>query len=215
MTGTGAARTPERQPDTRTLIPDTAERLFAAGGVQGVSVRAILAEAGVNVALAHYHFGGRDGLIRHVLARRIEPLNLRRLQLLEAAAAAAQPRLPGTEAILGAFFAPVVELLQEHPHFARLLAQVHVSPDHQLRAYYGSLFGDVLARFGDALGAVLPAGLDPARRAARTRFVFGVMVHAINTYPRSGVGRDALRGAALLDEMVVFCAAGLHAPPAA
>ncbi len=42
---------PAATDDTRNRILDAAERLFAERGIETVSVRSILAEAGVNVAL--------------------------------------------------------------------------------------------------------------------------------------------------------------------
>ena len=44
-----------------------AERLFAEGGYEGTSIRAIVAKAKVNQAAINYHFEGKDGLYREVL----------------------------------------------------------------------------------------------------------------------------------------------------
>ncbi len=44
-----------------------AERLFAEGGYDGTSIRAIVAKAKVNQAAINYHFEGKDGLYREVL----------------------------------------------------------------------------------------------------------------------------------------------------
>ncbi|TMR00774.1 helix-turn-helix transcriptional regulator, partial [Actinomadura soli] len=71
--------------DTRGRIVAAAERLFASGGEEATSLRAITRGAGVNVAAIHYHFGGRDGLLREVLDRYVGPLNRRRLALLDEA----------------------------------------------------------------------------------------------------------------------------------
>ncbi len=60
---------------TKTLILDTAEKLFATNGFTGTSLRAIIKEAGVNTASVHYHFGSKEGLIEEVLRRRAAPLN--------------------------------------------------------------------------------------------------------------------------------------------
>lgn len=49
---------------TRLLIIETAERLYAAKGLDGVSLREIGEAADQrNTAVVQYHFGGRDGLI--------------------------------------------------------------------------------------------------------------------------------------------------------
>jgi len=52
---------------TRERILKAAERLFADGGYEATSVRAIVAKARVNQAAINYHFGGKDGLYREVL----------------------------------------------------------------------------------------------------------------------------------------------------
>ena len=51
---------------TRETILRTAERLFAAGGFDGVSMRQIGMEAGVPLALVSYHFKSKLGLYRAV-----------------------------------------------------------------------------------------------------------------------------------------------------
>ena len=50
-------------------VLDAAERLFAAAGPAGVSLRAIAQEAGVNYGLVHRHFGSKDALFERVLER--------------------------------------------------------------------------------------------------------------------------------------------------
>jgi AcrR family transcriptional regulator len=53
---------------TRERIMKAAERLFAERGYDGTSIRAIVAKARVNQAAINYHFAGKDGLYREVLA---------------------------------------------------------------------------------------------------------------------------------------------------
>ncbi|MFF5264826.1 TetR/AcrR family transcriptional regulator [Actinomadura viridis] len=55
---------------TRERILDAAERLMAERGVTGVSLNEINTAAGQrNTAALHYHFGGRDGLLRAIMRR--------------------------------------------------------------------------------------------------------------------------------------------------
>ena len=70
--------------DTKAKILDTAENLFGVNGFESVSLRDITSHAGVNLAAVNYHFQTKDHLIDAVIARRIEPVNARRLELLEA-----------------------------------------------------------------------------------------------------------------------------------
>lgn len=70
-------------------VPDAlvraAERLFAERGSDQVSLREITAEAGAtNASAIQYHFGGRRGLIRAVLAKHDADVERRRHALLDA-----------------------------------------------------------------------------------------------------------------------------------
>ena len=60
--------------DTKKQILDSAEALFAEHGIEGVPLRRIIVEAGVNSAAIHYHFGSKEGLVKAVFARRFRPL---------------------------------------------------------------------------------------------------------------------------------------------
>src|SRR6185436_16348181 len=98
--------------DTPARIIAAAEQLFAEGGEDATSLRAITRAAAVNVAAVHYHFGGRDELLRAVLDRKLGPLNARRLDLLDAAVAAHGPAVP-VDGLLRAFLRPDLDLVAE------------------------------------------------------------------------------------------------------
>src|SRR5580698_9167862 len=53
--------------DPRIVIMDAAERLCAERGLEAVSVRDIVAEAGVNLASINYYFGSRNNLLVAIL----------------------------------------------------------------------------------------------------------------------------------------------------
>lgn len=83
-----AAAAPAAAPaaDTRQQILDAAEALFARTGIAHTSTRAILRGAGQrNESALQYHFGGRDGLVAALHARRmaqVEQLRQERLAAL-------------------------------------------------------------------------------------------------------------------------------------
>jgi AcrR family transcriptional regulator len=54
--------------DTRAQLLESAVRLFAIHGYDGVTTRRLAADAGVNVAAIAYHFGGKRELYRAVLS---------------------------------------------------------------------------------------------------------------------------------------------------
>lgn len=73
---------------TREQLLDAAEKLFVEQGLDTVSVRAILREAGQrNQSALQYHFGSRDGLINALVDRRMSQLEARRSALVDEAIA--------------------------------------------------------------------------------------------------------------------------------
>lgn len=58
----------EAAPDSRSALLTAAKKLFAERGYDGATVKEIADQAGVNVALISYCFGGKEGLFRACLA---------------------------------------------------------------------------------------------------------------------------------------------------
>src|SRR5579872_2088550 len=86
---------------------NAAEALFADREFDAVTTRDIANRAKVNLALVHYYFGAKEKLFRAVLARRIEELSRRRLQLLEDRRQSS-PAIPIVQ-IVEAFVLPLLE----------------------------------------------------------------------------------------------------------
>lgn len=61
------------KPDTRAEILDAARERFLSGGYAGTSLRAIAADAGVDVALLSYHFASKQGLFAAAMALPVRP----------------------------------------------------------------------------------------------------------------------------------------------
>ena len=70
-------------PATKDRILDAAEGLFMEHGFEATSLRSITAAAAVNLAAVNYHFGSKEELFQAVLTRRLDPMNQRRLALLD------------------------------------------------------------------------------------------------------------------------------------
>lgn len=197
---------------TRTRILDSAERLFAAEGLASPSLREITAAAGVNVAAVNYHFHSREALVDAVLARRVRPINERRIALLERALAA--PGGPTLEGVLEAFLRPVAEAAAKHPDFTPLMGRLHSAPPELIQRMFVTHLAPVAERFEAALRAVTPE-LGAAERAWRLHFTVGALAHAVswtNVLPALTGGRcDPRRSETLLTELVRFAAAGFRA----
>jgi AcrR family transcriptional regulator len=92
---------------TRTAILNAAERLYADRGFGDVTLRDIVAAAGVNLAAVNYHFGSKDELIAELFVTRSIATNRERLNELKAAEAAGGGRA-GIDAILRALVGPTL-----------------------------------------------------------------------------------------------------------
>ncbi len=201
---------------TKKKILDAAERLFAANGFDGTSLRAITAEAKVNLASVNYHFQTKEALTDAVLARRLEPVNRRRLEMLDEVERAAGTRTPRLERVLEAFYRPPLELVRspEAKHFPPLMGRLITDPVLFERLFESQL-AQVERRFRTAIKRALP-DLPPADFAWRVLFTIGLLSQSLAARPML---RAVLRGAASpldVDEtvarMVTFACAGLRAP---
>jgi AcrR family transcriptional regulator len=87
--------------ETRERLIATAERLFAAEGVNGVSLREIVRASGArNVTALQYHFGDRHGLLRAVLERHRADVESARHALLDTYEAAGEDDVRALSAAL-------------------------------------------------------------------------------------------------------------------
>src|SRR5436190_14230620 len=92
---------------TRTSILSAAERLYADRGFGDVTLRDIVAAAGVNLAAVNYHFGSKDELIAELFVTRSLATNRERLNELKAAEEAGGGRTD-IDAILRALVGPTL-----------------------------------------------------------------------------------------------------------
>jgi AcrR family transcriptional regulator len=112
MTGTHAGPASERGAGARLLMIEAAERLFAERGINGVSLREIGAQAGQrNTAAARYHFGSKEALVDAVFRHRMEPVNARRLAMLDELAEAGRDH--EIRGLVEAFLYPLADTLGE------------------------------------------------------------------------------------------------------
>lgn len=140
---------------TRQRILDAAERLFSEHGINGVSLRTIVAEAGVNTAAVHYHFGSKQGLLEAVFARHAAPMAEERMALL-AACSDGPGRPPLLEQIIEAFLVPGMRGRHGGTTFARLRARMIAETSEETRDMYSRYFDESTSAYIAALGRALP-----------------------------------------------------------
>jgi AcrR family transcriptional regulator len=92
---------------TKAAILDAAERLYAERGFSDVTLRDIVAAAGVNLAAVNYHFGSKDELIAELFVTRSIATNRERLNELKAAEFAGGGRAE-IDAVLRSLVGPTV-----------------------------------------------------------------------------------------------------------
>jgi AcrR family transcriptional regulator len=194
------------KPDTKSRILDVAEKLFGINGFEATSLRDITAEAQVNLAAVNYHFQSKESLIDAVIARRIEPVNQRRIEMLEAAG----PN-PSLEQILTAFLEPVLD--QNLDGVVPLLGRMMSDPTQFVERVFKKYLTQLSRRFQDALQKELP-DLPRAELVWRLSFTGGMMAHVMcwaQVLPEiSGGLCDVSDRGALIDRMVSFAAAGFR-----
>src|SRR2546430_13767913 len=92
---------------TRTSILSAAERLYADRGFGDVTLRDIVAAAGVNLAAVNYHFGSKDELIAELFVTLSLATHRERLHELKAAEEAGGGRAR-SDSILRALVGPTL-----------------------------------------------------------------------------------------------------------
>lgn len=202
-------------PNTKDQILDAAERLFADDGIGATSLRRIMAEAGLNAAAIHYHFGGKSALVEAVIRRRVDVLNAERIRRLDELDAAASP--PELETIVAAYVAPALRL-SDSPElggarFMRLLGRFYNESGEAAHELLKRRFQPVVARLADVLSRALPE-VEPIALAWRVHFLVGAMAHTMACREHVDWVSPEARPVDLdrvIEELVTFGVAGLSA----
>lgn len=204
--------------DTKEQILDAAERFFAESGIDAVPLRRIIAEAGVNSAAIHYHFGSKEGLVRAVFARRFDPLNRERIAMLDTAELRAKGKPLPVEDVLYAVVAPALRLRQSNSsgsEFCRLAGRVFTEQPGYLEVIFNDLFREMERRFDAALKKSLPH-LPDVDWAWRKHLAIGSLVHIMREQAficgSSGGLCDFSDVEGAIERIVQFMAAGMKAP---
>jgi len=94
--------------DTKEVILDAAEKLFAEKTYSAVSLRELTQAAGVNLAAVNYHFGSKDALLIALFRRGAIELNRARARLLREAEERAGGGTPPVRDIVAALVLPAI-----------------------------------------------------------------------------------------------------------
>jgi AcrR family transcriptional regulator len=198
-----------RMTDTKERILDAAERLIGEQGYAATSLRQIIAEAGVNLAAVHYHFGSKEDLLDAVVVRKVTPVNEARIAWLERVEADAGSGPLEVEKVLESFFLPTAEVANRNPGFVRLMGQMLA--EGMMPQIVEKHFHATGLRFVTALGRAVPE-LPQEELMWRVHFMVGAMAHTMCRAPifpaMAGSGSDM---EARMQRLVTFLSAGFRA----
>ncbi|MWB76531.1 TetR family transcriptional regulator [Pseudooceanicola sp. 216_PA32_1] len=196
---------------TRERVLDAAERLFSAEGVDAVSIRQIAAAAGVTLGVVGFHGGSKTELIRTVLSRRVEALNIARRDRLARVMAGPAPKL---DDLVEAYILPYLEYAShDDPQwgaYARLIARI-VADDRWYKNV-GELYDPMAREYLDAMQQVCPEADRDALVTALTLTVASMLSLVASRARIAGLTGHA-GGNAMdhRDTLVSFCVNGMTA----
>lgn len=171
------------RPNTRELILDAAEQLFAAQGYGGTSIRQIAEAAEVNLGMFQYYWGTKQALCQAVLERRLGPIMAERVARLSSAV---QTQAPIEELLLAAM-EPSLRVTGSSPE-----------QRDAFRSFYGRMLADPSPEMREAMGAIVDGfakefmqelhrrctHIDDKEFYWRMVFLFGAFFYAHNAHDR-------------------------------
>lgn len=189
--------------DGKTKMILVAEALFAEGGINGVSMRKIAAQAGQgNHFAVQYNFGSRDGLVEAIFDYRMEQMEPVRERML--AAAEARGRLDDARTLLDMVYLPQLELPdgEGHHSYAGFLSQYLMRSRSHRFGDFGGGSHPHLARVFDLLRkrlSYLPEDV-AQRRLVTASFMFLAILARYETFEHSAPGEESFEAA--LDDTI-------------
>jgi AcrR family transcriptional regulator len=208
--------------ETRRRILIAAEQLFAERGISSTSLRALTRAAGVNLAAVNYHFGSKEALLDAVIEFRATPMNVARIDALDAHTTERGDEPLEVDCIFPAFLMPAVCSVIESPegaaHLPRLFARLEAQPPEVLEAIYRRHLGDVTRRFVEALQQSLP-DLPKELIAERFRLAMGSIFTLFSGNSEldfvPGHSPQVVSIEEKLESVITFVTGGISAPASA
>jgi AcrR family transcriptional regulator len=193
--------------DTKEKIMETAAKLFAEQGYAATSLRQIIAEAGVNLAAVHYHFGSKEELLDELVHRRAEPVNEERMARLERLESQPEGVPPSVNDILWAFLEPTAIAAEQNPIFVQVMGRIHA--EGLMPAIVQKHFRPTAERFLSALRLAL-SDLPEQELQWRVHFMMGAMSQTMCGTPVFALASEDFHSR--MRRLVRFLSAGFRAP---
>ena len=144
--------------DIKDRILNAAERIFAKQGLEAVSLRAVTAEAGVNIAAVNYYFGSKAALLQAMTQRHFAPVNAEQLHGLEILETDRQEL--SVEAILRAYTTPIFAMFDAQRGREWMQAKImafRAEPSPHINSQTESeADAEVISRYYEAMRRAIP-----------------------------------------------------------
>lgn len=199
-----------RGKSTRELILATAERLYAQHGISAVSLRDIASAAGQkNNGAVHYHFGGKDNLVKEIVLYRIE--SIKAIAMKHAPKSISGEKPPQVADYVSAFVLPFESSIRDDNYYIPFLSRC-ISEEGGISNLMKAAASTGLDELKMGLGKALP---DYPQSTIDERWaIFGMsVIHSLAMYQaaqRAGTLTAPINR--LLDDLVRYHTAGLTAP---
>ncbi|GAA4883777.1 TetR/AcrR family transcriptional regulator [Ferrimonas pelagia] len=202
---------------TQSDILDKAEVLFAREGVARVSLREINKACGISQGVIHYHFGGRDGLIKALLERRFPALTRRRQQLVQSLLID-NPKLAIGD-VLEVLGRPLAELSIEGGKAGNRFVQVLVQLHQERNPVYSQIAAQQMGTLGvhllDQMYKILPHlaknQVEYRLQMAHSALFIGLTQLHDAPYPwQQGLMDKPLSPEQRMDDLIAMLAAGFE-----
>ena len=208
--GTGK-RLHRKGAETREKILRTAERMFAARGLDGVSLRELTEAAGVDLAMINYHFKTKDKLYEAVHALRLDLISAERQRRLRAL-----PAVCRLGDVISCFLDPYLEKLKSPDLGWRYSADLSVQVTFLER--YRSFRSEHLDETAEVFVCKL-AELFPAADRRSLYWAYGLMIGGLTTilsrsdrlFILSNGGCDVRDLDTAFDQLRTFTVGGINA----
>lgn len=196
---------------TRELLLGAAVQLFAERGLDNVSLAEINRAAGQrNATAAHYHFGGKDGLLQAIFDKHRPRVDVLRVSLLRELPANAGPL-----EVVPVLVVPLAEQVRDPDggvHYLRFLAQLMNRGEFDFQStldqHPSQEVEEQARRFGEAL-AHLPSNVRELRMGFVVNMIFNSLARYADRVSESGL--DEALHARFISELTAAAVGALQA----
>ena len=152
-------RAQDREAGTRGRLIEAGLDVFGESGYAAATTRLLAEKAGVNLAAIPYHFGGKEGLYRGVVAHITATVGVRLAPVLESVAARSAAGLSALQAatLLEELFGGLVDFVvgsAEAPRFSRIILREQMYPSSAFDTVYEAVMAPIIEAIVSLLAAV-------------------------------------------------------------